>query len=142
MMISSPIQPVRVWLRRGALDRSLAAGQDPATSPELTRRARQLTSRRTRTGLATCIRNLLDTAARPPRGFTSAVPIQRHRILREHQLLIQVAAALESEDELQPRGIALVEWLLVSGESPVYVDPGEGALHGALVHAHAALYLA
>jgi hypothetical protein len=142
MMTSSPIPPLLGWLRRGALDRSLAAGADPAASPELARRARQLTSRRTRTALAASIRNLLATAEARPRGFTSAVPIQRHQILCERQMLLQLAAALESPDELEPRGLALVDELLISGASPVYVDRGEGALHGALVHAHAALYLA
>ena len=57
-------------------------------------------------------------------------------------MLLQLAADLESEDELEPRGIALVERLLIDGGSPVYVDAPDGALHGALVHAHAALYLA
>jgi uncharacterized protein with von Willebrand factor type A (vWA) domain len=142
MMTSSPIQPFRVWLRRGALDSRLAAGADPGASPELARRARQLTSRRTRTGLAASIRHLLDAAEARPRGFTSAVPIQRHEILSERQLLLQLAAALESPDELEARGLALVDRLLISGDSPVYVDRGDGALHGALVHAHAALYLA
>jgi hypothetical protein len=141
-MTSSLIQPARVWLRRGALDRSLAAGEDPAASPELSRRARQLTSRRSRAGLAASIRNLLETAEERPRGFTAAVPIQRREILRERPLLLQLAADLESQDELEPRGIALVERLLIDGGSPVYVDTPEGALHGALVHAHAALYLA
>jgi hypothetical protein len=137
-----PIQPLGVWLRRGSLDRSLAAGTDPAASPALSRRARQLTSRRSRAGLATSIRDLLDAAEERPRGFTSAVPIQRRAILRERQLLLQLAADLDSQDELEPRGIALVERLLIDGGSPVYVDRPEGALHGALVHAHAALYLA
>jgi hypothetical protein len=142
MMTLSPIHPLRVWLRKGSLDRSLAAGADPAASPQLARRARQLTSRRTRTGLAASIRNLLDAAEAPPRGFSSAVPIRRREILRERQMVLQIAAALESPDQLEPGGIALIERLLISGESPVYVEGGEGALHGALVHAHAALYLA
>jgi hypothetical protein len=131
-----------VWLHKGSLDRSLAAGEDPAASPELSRRARQLTSRRSRAGLAASIRNLLDAAEERPRGFTAAVPIQRRAILRERRLLLQLAAELESQDELEPRGIVLVERLLIDGASPLYVDGPEGALNGALVHAHAALYLA
>jgi hypothetical protein len=137
-----PIQPFGVWLRRGSLDRSLAAGEDPAGSPALSRRARQLGSPRSRAGLAASIRNLLDAAEEGPRGFTAAVPIQRRAILRERQLLLQLAADLESQDELEPRGIALVEQLLIDGGSPLYVEGPEPALHGALVHAHAALYLA
>jgi hypothetical protein len=142
MATSGPIQPFRVWLRKESLDRSLAAGEDPAASPALSRRARQLTSRRSRAGLAASLRNLLEAAERGPRGFTAVVPIQRHEILRERQLLLQLAADLESEDELSLRGIALVERLLIDGTSPVYVGGPDGALHGALVHAHAALYLA
>jgi hypothetical protein len=141
MMTLSPIQPLLVWLRRGSLDRSLAAGENPGASPELSRRARQLTSRRSRAGLAASIRNLLVAAEEPPRGFTSAVPIQRRDILRERQMLLQLATDLESDDELNARGIALVERLLIDGASPVYVGSPDGALHGALVHAHAALYL-
>jgi hypothetical protein len=142
MTASSPIQPLRVWLRRGSLDRSLADGTDPAASPELARRARQLTSRRVRAGLAASIRNLLDAAEERPRGFTAAVPIQRHDVQRERQLLLQLAADLESDDDLNAKGIALVERLLIDGASPVYVGGPEDALHRALVHAHAALYLA
>jgi hypothetical protein len=142
MTTSSPLQPFRVWLRKASLDRSLAAGEDPAASPELSRRARQLTSRRRRAGLAASIRNLLDAAEEPPRGFTVAVPIQRRAILGERQMLLQLAEDLESQDELKPRGIAIVERLLIDGGSPFYVDGPERALHGALVHAHAALYLA
>jgi hypothetical protein len=137
-----PIQPLGVWLRRGPLDRSLAAGQDPAASPALARRARQLTSRRYRARLAASIRDLVDAAEERQRGFTAEVPIQRCEILRERQLLLQLAADLESGDELNPRGIVRVERLLIDGGSPVYVNGAEGALHGALVHAHAALYLA
>jgi hypothetical protein len=142
MTTSSPLQPFRVWLRKASLDRSLAAGEDPAASPELSRRARQLTSRRRRAGLAASIRNLLDAAEERPRGFTVAVPIQRRAILGERQMLLQLAEDLESQDELKPRGIAIVERLLIDGGSPVYVDCPDGALHGALVHAHAALHLA
>jgi hypothetical protein len=142
MTTSSPLQPFRVWLRKASLDRSLAAGEDPAASPELSRRACQLTSRRRRAGLAASIRNLLDAAEERPRGFTVAVPIQRRAILGERQMLLQLAEDLESQDELKPRGIAIVERLLIDGGSPFYVDGPERALHGALVHAHAALYLA
>jgi hypothetical protein len=142
MTTSGPIQPLRVWLRRGSLDRSLAAGKDPGASPELSRRARKLTSRRYRRGLAAAIRNLLDAAEERPRGFTAAVPVQRQEVLRERQMLLQLADDLESQDELKPRGIALVERLVTDGGSPVYVPRPDGALHGALVHAHAALYLA
>jgi hypothetical protein len=138
MASSRLIQPVRVWLHRGALDRSLAAGADPAGSPELARRARQVTSPRFRAGLAASLRKLVETAERPPRGFGSSVPLRRGEILAEHDLLLAIADELESSDELKPRGIVLVERLLMDGASPLYF---EGGLREWLVQARAALYL-
>jgi hypothetical protein len=138
MVAPSLIEPALVWLHRGALDRRLAAGADPGTSPELARRARQLTSRRFRAGLAESIRGLLETAEQPRRGFTSAVPVQRQDILRERGLMLGLAADLVSGDQLQPRGIALVEQLLTHSDSPIY---SAGDLHAELGRARAALHL-
>jgi hypothetical protein len=52
----------RVWLRRGALDQMLAAGADPNGSPELARRAAELTSFRHRLSLAAAIVSALEAA--------------------------------------------------------------------------------
>jgi hypothetical protein len=142
MMPAPLFEPALVWLRRGTLDRSLARGADPTATRELTRRARQLTSRRCRAGLAGGLRNLVDAAEEPGRAFTSAVPLQRREILRERELLVQLAADLVDEDELRPRGIALVDRLLTDGASPVYSPGREGDLHRALIHARAAMHLA
>lgn len=142
MTTSSLIQPARVWLRRGSLDRSLAAGADPAASPELSRRARQLTSRRSRAGLAASIHNLLSAAEERPRGYSSTVPVQRREILAERPLLLEIADDLESQQDLKPRGIALVERLITDGNSPVYMSSPESSLHEALNQARAALHLA
>lgn len=142
MTTANLFEPARVWLRRGALDRRLAHGADPSTTPELARRARQLTSRRFRAGLAEGIRHLVGTAEEPRLGYGSSVPLQRRDILRERDLLLVLAADLLSEDELSPRGIALVERLLTDGASPVYTPCPEGSLHNTLTHARAALHLA
>jgi hypothetical protein len=142
MTTSSLIQPARVWLRRGSLDRSLAAGADPAASPELSWRARQLASRRYRCGLAASIRNLLAAAEEPARRYSAAVAVQRREILAERERLLELAADLESPDELEPRGVALVERLLTDGSSPVYLSSPDGSLREALGQARAALYLA
>ena len=142
MTTSSLIQPARVWLRRGSLDRSLAAGAHPAASPELSWRARQLASRRYRCGLAASIRNLIEAAEEPPRGFSSAVPVQRRDILADRPLLLEIADDLESQQELKPRGIVLVERLITDGNSPVYMSSPEGSLHEALNQARAAMHLA
>jgi hypothetical protein len=142
MMTSSPIQPFRVWLRRGALDRRLADGADPKTSPELARRARQLTSTRSRAALAASIRNLLEAAEKPRSGYSASIPVQRYAIRAERRLLLDLADDLESGADLKPRGVALVERLVIDGASPVYMDSPDGTLHESLTQARAALHLA
>jgi hypothetical protein len=141
MNTATLFEPARVWLQRGALDRKLARGADPSTSPALSRRARQLTSSRCRRGLAEGLRNVIDAADEPQRGYSAAVPLQRHEIQRERGFLVALAEDLRSDDELNPRGIALVEKLLTDGISPLYTSSPEGELHGALTHARAALHL-
>jgi hypothetical protein len=142
-MISAALfEPARVWLRRGTLDRTLARGTDPSTTPELSRRARQLTSRRCRAGLAEGIRNLIQAAEAPRHPYSAAAPVQRNEILAERAFLLQLADELAGEEELSARGIALVEGLLTDGASPIYTPSPDGALHAALTHARATLHLA
>ena len=141
MITATILEPARVWLSRGALDRRLARGADPTASPELSRRARQLTSRRCRAGLAAGLRNLLEEAAEPRLGFSAAVPLQRREILHERDFLLALAADLAGDDAVSPHGVALIEALLTDGASPLYTPASEGALHRALIHARAALYL-
>jgi hypothetical protein len=141
MFTAMLFEPARVWLRRGALDRRIARGADTNASPQLARRARQLTSRRCRRALAAGLRNLVDAAEEPARRLSAAVPLQRREILREQGFLLQLAVDLESDDEIYPRGVALIEDLLTNGDSPVYAPVPEGTLRSALTHAHAALHL-
>ena len=142
MISATLLGPARVWLQRGLLDRRLARGADPGTSPELTRRARQLTSRRCRAGLVAGLRSVIEEADEPRRAFSAAVPVRRQEILRERQSLVALAEDLLSEDEFSPRGIALIERLLTDGASPLYTPGPSGDLHRALIHARAALHLA
>jgi hypothetical protein len=140
MMNTSLIQPARVWLRRGALDRRLADGASPAESPELARRARQVTSPRFRAGLAASLRAVVDNAERPRRGLSPVVPVRRDAVLAERELILELAAELESADDLKPRGIVLIERLLGDGASPLYCEGGR--LREWLGQARAALHLA
>ena len=141
MITATLFEPARVWLRRGELDRRLALGADPNTTPELSRRARQLTSGRRRAGLAEGLRGLIDAAEDPQRGYTAAVPLRRREILSERGFLLDLADDLASDDQVSARGVALIETLLTDGSSPVYSARSEGELHRALTHARAALYL-
>lgn len=142
MIIESFFDPAWVWLQRGSLDRRIARGEDLTETPRLARRARQLASRRCRKGLAEGLRNLLDAAGERAQAFTAAVPVQRRAILDERDLILRVAADLDSEDPVAARGVALIERLLTDGDSPFYRPAPGGTLRDALTHAHAALHLA
>ena len=141
MTSSTLIQPARVWLRKSALDRRIALGVDPHESPELSRRARQLSSRRSRAGLAVGLRRMAEAAEEPHPLLTSEVSLNRREIRAERELLVQLTRDLDSADELRPRGLALVERLLTDGCSPCYAPSFDGELHFALRHARAALHL-
>jgi hypothetical protein len=98
-------------------------------------------SPRRRRRLAKGLRNLVQAADTPFHGLSAAVPIERGQIIAERDLLLQLADELESDDELEARGIARLDSLLTDAESPAYAPSPPGSLHAALIHAHAALYL-
>jgi hypothetical protein len=131
----------RVWLRRGTLDRMLAEGADPSSSPELAYRAAQLASPGARRSLAAGIARTIEAAEEPIRPLTSAVPLQRREILAARDPLAQLAGDIGSADPVQIRGLALVERLLTDGGSPLYVSHPELTLEDAVRHARAALLL-
>ncbi len=134
-------EPARVWLQRGPSTGGSPSAPTPRRARELNRRARQLTSHRCRAGFAAGIRNILEEADYPQRFYSAAVPVHRREVLRERGFLVAIAEDLLSDDELSPRGIALVEELLTDGSSPIYSPSYEGALHARLTHARAALHL-
>jgi hypothetical protein len=135
------MQPARVWLRKSSLDRRIAQGADPHDSPELARRARQLSSRRWRTGLAAGLRRMVEAAEEPRPVLTSQVPLNRREILAERELFLELARDLSSSDDLRPRGIACVERLLTDSYSPCFATSRPGELGRALRQARAALHL-
>ena len=100
-----------IWLHRGALTRAIGAGADPSSSPELARRAEQLTAPACRRKLAEGLRRSLRAAEEPPRPLSTAVPF------------------------------VLVQRLLTQGDSPLFRPSAEGELDDAVRHARAALLL-
>ncbi len=73
------IPPAWVWLRKSSLDRRIALGADPHESPELARRAQQLSSPRSRAGLAAGLCRMVEAAEKPHPVMTSQVPLNRAR---------------------------------------------------------------
>jgi hypothetical protein len=133
----------RVFLQRGALARRLAAGASPAESPALGRRAEQLRSPRNRRVLARGLERIIDAAEERPHPYSSAVPLRRATILDARDGILELAAELsDTTQEVNVRGIALVERLLSDGGSPLYMQNDEESLDGAISHARAALLLA
>jgi hypothetical protein len=133
----------RVFLRRGALALRLAAGASPSDSPELARRAEQLCSARNRRALARGLERVIDAAEERPHPYSSAVPLRRSAILDARESMLELAAELrDTNQDVNVRGIALVEHLLTDGGSPLYMQKDEESLDGAISHARAALLLA
>ena len=70
------------------------------------------------------------------------MPVERHQIIAERGFLLQLAVDRDSDDHaVNARGVALIEELLTSGDSPVYAPSPPGAVRDALTHAHAAMFL-
>jgi hypothetical protein len=144
-MAPTLIRPTRgrVFLRRGALARRLAAGASPSDSPELARRAEQLCSARNRRALARGLERVIDAAEERPHPYSSAVPLRRAAIVDSREGMLELAAELrDTNQDVNVRGIALVECLLTDGGSPLYMQKDEESLDGAISHARAALLLA
>jgi hypothetical protein len=65
MTVAELAQSSRAWLLRRELDRRIARGADPASSPELSRRARQLVSPGFRARMAAGLRRTIAAAEQP-----------------------------------------------------------------------------
>jgi hypothetical protein len=131
----------RVWLHRASLMRALAAGADPSSSPELARRAEQLTSLQARRRLAAGLNRALRAASQPSTPFTAAVPPQRTQVLEARTSIERLAHDLVAPGEVRPRGVVLVHKLLTDGASPLFTPGPDGQLDRAVRHAHTALLL-
>jgi hypothetical protein len=118
---------VRVFMRRGVLDRLLAAGADPAWDPELALRAEQVTAPRRRRALAESLVRAVRDAERPPR-WTCAVPLARGAVRAATPELRALATSLSQDAAPTPQAITLAEQLLREPGSPLYAPGDEGAL--------------
>jgi hypothetical protein len=131
----------RVWLYRRALDTKLAKGMLPSSSAQLSYRAEQLRSSRCRGSFAAGIKRIIEAAEEPPSSFTSAVPVRRREILDARAELTDLARLLQSGASLQVRGLALLEPLLTSGDSPLFHPNAEETLDRTVRRIRAALLL-
>jgi hypothetical protein len=111
--------------RRFGLDRALAAGADPTSSPLLAARAAQLVRPVTRHRLASALERLALAAEGPSSRF-NVIP-RRQAMDTNRVALLDLASTLRKGGLLYARGIAMLELVLIDGTGPAYTDPrGEG----------------
>jgi hypothetical protein len=127
---------LRAFWRRVELDRQLAQGVAPDTSPALLQRSRVLSSWRVRHTLADGLESVIVEAATPPRrAMGAAVPVQREAVLDAQDDLLRLVAALRAEPAAPVRGIAMASQLLTDGAGPVFAPHPRGALREAVFQA-------
>jgi hypothetical protein len=124
-------QRLRARVFTARLDTELAWGTDPQSDPTLALRAERLSSPVTRRQLA---RGLRDVVARAERRsqFSAAAPVARISVLRNRELLGEVADHLDSDLPAGVGGIAAVNLLLTDGASPLWAQTEGRELHDTL----------
>jgi hypothetical protein len=132
---------LRARLRRAPLDRQLAAGEPPWASPELSRRASEITARGGRRALADQIDALVDEVIAPPRRRGAAAPVDRDGVRACLRLFVELAGDLRRAERIRPQGVALLRVLLRDGGSALYSPGASRALQAALIEARDALLL-
>jgi hypothetical protein len=111
---------VRVWWRRPALARELAAGGDPGATAELTVLARQLIGLRAQQRLADTLERVMTAASRRPHPPSVKVPLNRREILGAHDELAALAQRLRDGAPAPVQGLAIATLLVHDGASPLY----------------------
>jgi hypothetical protein len=119
--------------RATELDRALAAGVDPETTPEIAAHAESLCSRRKREALAGAIYLALKDASLGTSPLSVRVPIARDAVRRNRPELLALAAELRQATDVSPRGVAAARLLVTNGTGPLYCDDGSDALDAAVV---------
>ena len=128
---------LRCRLRRGELDRELAAGADPESTECLHRRASELTTRSHCEELAAAYEQLLAEASAPP-AFLRA-PVNRAGVRESAPRLAHLAARLREDRGLRVQGVARARVLLTDAAGPLYAPHGRSRLGGAVRSALASL---
>lgn len=131
---------LRVAVKRDVLDRQLADGTNPESTPELTLRAAQLTSSRNRRRIARALRQVIADAYHRPFGRSRIVVIRRDAVLEAQEAIETLIERIESPTPVQAQGMALVERILTDSQwSPLYNRADAGALRHVVFQATDAL---
>jgi hypothetical protein len=128
----------RIFLRRGTLDRLLAAGMDPAWDQQLGIRAAQITAPKRRRAVSASLEASVHEACRPPQ-WTASVPLARGAVRAAADEICLLAHCLAQPAAPAAQGVALAEQLVRDPSSPLYAPGSPEALRAAARIAHRAL---
>jgi hypothetical protein len=135
-----------VWLRcvtlRQArqLDEQLARGTDPITSDELSLRAGQLASARSRGRFACVLRGAVQLADAPFDAVRMGRPVIRRAQVQENRdLLLELADRLRAGGYLRAQGLAITSLLVGDGVSALYSKGAHSSLNASVGRALLAL---
>jgi hypothetical protein len=129
--VSSLSVSIGARLNRGALDRALADGADPAGSPQLAWRSRELALPRTRRQLARVLTHVLDAAAEPPswwRGRGVQPPVRSAAVLDAAPEIRALTDRLQAPQPAAAQGLALTSLLAWDTASPLFAAAEPGAV--------------
>lgn len=130
---------VAARLRATSLDRALAAGLDPSSSPALAARADLLRKHRAREAVAAAIYQTLKDATVGIPPYSMRVPPARDAVRRNRRELLDLAAELRQAEDVSARGMAATCLLLGDGTGPLYYEAEHGALRAAVIRATSSL---
>jgi hypothetical protein len=122
------------------LDAQLARGTDPITSDELSMRAGQLASARSRGRFACVLRGAVELADAPFDPVRLGRPvIPRAQVQENRELLLDLADRLRAGGILGVQGLAITSLLVGDGVSPLFSIARHSSLTASLNHALLAL---
>jgi hypothetical protein len=119
---------LRVWVSRLQLDEELIAGAPSTSRPALALRATQLLDLKNRRRLAASLERLIDDFDSHSPQLSAAVPFQRDQVAEARAVLPWLAYELRTAENIQPRGVAMVDKLMRDTTGPLYVRGPRGAL--------------
>lgn len=102
------------------LDRQLAAGRPPESSPLLAARAWRIIDSRWRDDLARYWEHAAARARRPSASHPLALPLCRDRVIAAEPDIRELASRLRAPLPTSPRGVAAARLLLTDGAGPLY----------------------
>lgn len=122
-----------------SLDRQLAAGRAPESSPLLAARAQRIVAIRSRRQLARNWENLLRAARRALGSYYPALPISSDQIIAAEPAVRELVRRMTAPLPVPARGVAMAGVLLTDALGPVYSRRSPDTLAAALEAAIAQL---